>query len=426
MNPYMPEVLERSRSSERWFIMLAFRRMCFGFVFTVSVFCLFNLSLLLIPNASLAQVSLTPTLLLEEEYNDNWFRSEENELEFWVTRIWAGFSFSKHTGRSSVSLNFSGGPQFHYSPDSDASASDQDYWAAAADLALAYRLSSRLTGSLVNTFTLTREPASTDQFSEETTRELYWRNQLNPSLRYDMAEKGAITLSYQSDVLLWVSNTDEGQEDSVEHRGILDITYFLNSRNHLGLNSRIAHRSYDGDDNSDYYAYQGKFTFWHEFNSYFSGGGGLGYQYRDYDSDDLDSQGKIVFDIGLNGATDRTMLDLSFVRDLVSFTTDDEYYSAYRTTLFLQRKFHEVIRAYTGGYYQNSDYQNSTREDDTYSVNVGLGYRFFRRLVEFSVEYGYSERDSNESGRDYEENRVFFRLNFAGDVSDYIARMTEE
>jgi uncharacterized protein (PEP-CTERM system associated) len=120
------------------------------------------------------------------------------------------------------------------------------------------------------------------------------------------------------------------------------------------------------------------------------------------------------------------MLDLSFVRDLVSFTTDDEYYSAYRTTLFLQRKFQEVIRAYAGGYYQNSDYQNSPREDDTYSVNVGFGYRFFRRLVEFSVEYGYRERDSNEPGRDYEENRVFFRLNFAGDVSDYIARMTED
>jgi len=145
--------------------MLALRRMCFGFVFTVSVFCLFNLSLLLLPNASMAaQVSLTPTLLLEEEYNDNWFRSEENELEFWVTRIWAGFGFGSYTGRSSVTLNFSGGPQSHYSPDSDANASDQDYWAADADLALVYRLSPRLTGALVNTFTLTMLPASTDQF----------------------------------------------------------------------------------------------------------------------------------------------------------------------------------------------------------------------------------------------------------------------
>jgi len=405
--------------------MRAFRRMYSGPVFTVSLFCLFNLSLLLIPDASMAEVSLTPTLLLEEEYNDNWYRSEENELEFWVTRIWAGFGFGAYTGRSSASLNLSFGPQFHYSPDSNANASNQDYWAAAADLALAYRLSSRVTGSLVNRFTLTREPASTDQFSEETSRQLYWRNQLTPSLRYDLAEKGSITLSYQSDVLLWVSNTDEGQEDSAEHRGILGIVYYLNSRNHLGLNSSISRRTYD-EDNSDYYAYTGKFTFWHEFNSYFSGRGGLGYQYRDYDSNDLDDQGKIVFDVGLNGATDRTMLDLSFVRDLVSFTTDDQYYSAYRINLFLQRKFQEALRAYAGGFYQNSDYQNSSREDDTYSVNVGFGYRFFRRFIEFSVEYGYRERDSNEPGRDYEENRVFFRLNFAADVSDYISRMTRE
>jgi hypothetical protein len=362
---------------------------------------------------------------LEQEYNDNWFRSEEDEKEFWVTRIWAGFGFGAYTDRSSVTLNFAGGPQFHYSPDNNANASDQDYWAANANLGLAYRFTPRLTGSLVNNFTLTREPASTDQFSEETTRKLYWRNTLNPSLRYDMAEKGAITLSYQTDVLLWQSSTEEGEEDSIEHRGILDITYFLNSRNHLGLNSSIAHRSYD-DENSDFYDYTGRFTFWHEFNSYFSGRGGLGYTYRDYDSDDLDSQGKVVFDIGLNGATDRTMLDLSFVRDLVSFTTDDEYYTAYRVNLFLQRMIQRAFRAYADGYYQNSDYQNSTRDDDTYSVNVGLGYRFFRRLAEFSVEYGYRERDSNESGRDYEENRVFFRLSFAGDVSDYISRKTKE
>ena len=428
MNPYMTEVSERSRFSERRFIMIALRRMYLGFVFTVSVFCLFNLSLLLIPNAAMAQVSLTPTLLVEEEYSDNWYRSEENEKEFWVTRIWAGFGLgygAQTGGRLSVALNLSLGPQFHYSPDSNADASGQDYFAGAADLALAYRLTPKVTTSLVNNFTLTREPAGTDQFSEQTGRELYWRNTLTPSIRYDMAEKGYISLSYQSDVLLWVSNTDSGQEDSTEHRGIARLVYFLNSRNHMGLNGNVSRRSYDGD-NTNYYAYTGNFTFWHEFNSYFSGRGAVVWQYRDYDSNDLDNQGKVVFDIGLTGATDRTMLDLSVVRDLVNFTTDDEYFTATRTNLFLQRKFQEALRVYVGGYYQYSDYQNSPRQDDTYSVDVGFGYRFFRRLIEFSAEYGYRERDSNESGRDYEENRVFFRLSFGADVSDYISRMMSE
>jgi hypothetical protein len=409
--------------------MLAFRRMHFWFVFTVSVFCLFNLSLLFIPSASIAQgVILTPRLFLETEYSDNWFRSEENEESFWVNRIWGGFNlgYGAYTGgRLSVNLDVSLGPQFHFSTNNDADASDQNYFAGSANLALAYRLTPKVTTSLVNNFSLTREPAGTDQFSETTDRELYWRNQLTPSIRYDMAEKGSITLSYTSDVLLWVSNTDEGQEDSTAHTGNANLVYFLNSRNHLGLDGMITRRSYDGP-NSNYYDYSGKFTFWHEFNSYFSGRGAVGWKYRDYESDDLDNQTKLVFDIGLTGATDRTMLDLFFVRDLVGFTTDDDYFIATRTNLFLQRRFQETIRAYVAGYYQYSDYQNSPREDDTYSVDVGFGYRFFRRLVEFSAEYGYRDRDSNESGRDYQENRVFFRLSLGADVSDVISRMITE
>jgi hypothetical protein len=409
--------------------MLALRRLYFRLVLAVSVFCLFNLLLLIIPNDSMAQVSLTPTLLVSEEYSDNWYRSEKNKKEFWVTRIWAGFGFSygaQTAGRFSASLNASLGPQFHYSPDSHADASGQNYFGGNLSLALAYRLTPKLTASLVDSFVLTREPAATDQFSDLTTRQLYWRNQVTPSIRYDMAEKGYITLSYQSDVLLWVSNTDPGQDDSDSHGGFAELVYILNSRNHLGLNSNIWRRTYKGGDNSDYYSYQGKFTFWHGFNSYFSGRGGLGYQYRDYDSNDLDDQGKVVFDVGLNGATDRTMFDLSFVRDLVNFTTDDQYFSAFRTNLFLQRKFQEAIRAYVQGFYQYSDYQNSRRNDDTYGVSVGLGYRFLRRLMEFSVEYDYTERSSNEPGRDYEENAIFFRLSLATDVSNYIRKMWRE
>jgi hypothetical protein len=429
MNPYMTGVLKSYRSSEKRFTMLAFPRVHLGFVLTVSAFLLCNLSLLLIPSASMAQgLILTPRLLVEEEYSDNWRRSEEDEEEFWVTRIWAGFNlgYGAYTGgRLSVNLDVSLGPQFHYSPDNDADASSQDYVGGNASLALAYRATPKVTTSLVNTFTLTREPAGTDQFSDSTDRELYWRNQLTPSIRYDMAEKGYITLSYLSDVLLWVSNTDEGQEDSTSHGGDAKLVYFLNSRNHLGLNGNITRRSYDGP-NSNYYDYSGRLSFWHEFNSYFSGRGSVGWKYRDYDGDDLDNQTKVVFDAGLTGKTDRTMLDLSVIRDLVSFTTDDEYFTATRVNLFLQRRFLETIRPYVAGYYQYSDYQNSTREDDTYSVDVGCGYRFFRRLVEFSVEYGYRERDSNEPGRDYEENRVFFRLSFGADVSDYVSRMISE
>jgi len=410
MNPYMTERPERSRSLEKRFIMLAFRRMYLGFVFTVSAFCALTL---IMPDISRADWSVTPTFLVEEQYSDNWFRAEEGEDTFWVTRISPGLSLRYATSRSQLSLDGSYSYSWHYSPSNDANASDEDYSGADVSLYAAYQPTTRVTLDLRNNFTRTREPASTDQFSQSTDRNLYWRNTVTPSILYDIAEKGQIRLAYQGDVLMWESS-DPGQGDSKEHQGTLTLTYNLNSTNHLDLESHVARRSYDAGL-SDYYRYQSKLIFRHEFNTYFSGRVGAGHQHRDYDESDLDDSDEPVFDAGLTGATDRTKIDLSAERNLVNFTTEDDYFTALRVNLSLQRIFQEVIRTYAGGYYQRSNHIESPRRDHTYNGFVGVGYRFFRKMFEVSLEYSYTNRDSNETGRDYVENQVFLRLNMSYD-----------
>jgi hypothetical protein len=63
-----------------------------------------------------------------------------------------------------------------------------------------------------------------------------------------------------------------------------------------------------------------------------------------------------------------------------------------------------------------SDYENSRREDDTYQGLLGVGYSFLDKMFEVSLEYSYTERDSNEAGLDYDENRVFLRIDFVYDM----------
>jgi uncharacterized protein (PEP-CTERM system associated) len=100
----------------------------------------------------------------------------------------------------------------------------------------------------------------------------------------------------------------------------------------------------------------------------------------------------------------------------VDFTISNEYFVAYRADLNGEYIFIDVIRAYAGGYYQLSDYENSRREDDTYQGLLGVGYSFLDKMFEVSLEYSYTERDSNEAGLDYDENRVFLRIDFVYDM----------
>ncbi len=55
--------------------------------------------------------------------------------------------------------------------------------------------------------------------------------------------------------------------------------------------------------------------------------------------------------------------------------------------------------------YTTNDYEEITREDDI--LNLGLGGTYlFNRYAQASLRYGYTRRDSNVTGGDYDNNRV--------------------
>ena len=351
---------------------------------------------------------------LEQEYTDNYFRSEDNEADIWVTSVNPGIEFMYFTDRSKVDFDYVFSYFWHNENEDDVDSSDLNYAGHNLNLFAAHRFLTRLTLGVTEGFIKTREPASADRFSNYNNRNKYWRNRVEPYLHYDIAEKGEARLAYRNEQFNW-EQTDPGQEDSSENRGILTLTHNLNSTNHLDLQGMVWKRDYDGDL-SDYHSYQGELTYRREFSSWLKGEAGAGYQKRDFDESELDDLDEFIFHIMVDAATDVSKLNFSFERNIVDFTISNEYFLAYRADLIGEYIFMDVIRAYAGGYYQNSDYENSDREDDTYNGRLGVGYSFLDKMFEVSLEYDYTTRDSNVSGEDYDENRVFLKIDFVYDT----------
>lgn len=362
-------------------------------------------------------VNLIPRFLLADEYTDNYFSSARDKVPVWTTLAGAGLDLEALTDRSKVKLNYDIGHYFYRGNDADFDASSLDYTAHNFGLQAETRQFSRLVFGLETTYFLTREPSSSDAYSNATDPSKYWRNRVQPFVIYDVSEKGQVRLGYRNEVLNYLEPQVQ-HADSTENRGLLTLTYHLNDTNHLDLANQYWARTYSGSTAlSNYDSWQSELVLRHEFNSYFTGEAGAGYQYREFSDPAIDSIGSPVFHLGVQGASDRTRLECNLGYNLNDFTQGNEYFKALRADLFFQRLFLERIRLYLGGYYQYSDYQATPRQDNAWDAFSGLGYRFFHDRLELSIEYRHRDRGSSESGFDYTDNRVTGRLTASYEIN---------
>ncbi|UCG13984.1 MAG: outer membrane beta-barrel protein [Deltaproteobacteria bacterium] len=389
-----------------------FRRLSSPLHLATSIICL---ACIILPGFAVAKMHFSPVLLLDQEYTDNYFRSEIDQAEFWVTQISPGFGWEFFTDRSRVNLDYAFSYFWNNSPDGNIDASKQDYPGHDLNFYAGYRGSSRLTLALSDVFYLTREPALTDEFSNIVDRNKYWRNRVEPFITYDIGEKGEAKLGYRNDQLQWLEQRPE-QENSSENRGILTLTYHLNDTNHLDLDGQFWNRDYDGIQ-SDYNSYQAVLIYRREFTSSWKGEVGAGYQGRDFEDPNFKDLDEPVFYLGLKGDTGVSKLEFLLQHNLVDYTLGDEYFTALRGDLYAEHMFLEKIRAYLGGYYQFSDFTTGPREDNTFNGRVGLGYLFLHKMFELGLEYSYNQRDSNDAASDYTENRVFLSLKLVYDFA---------
>jgi hypothetical protein len=72
-------------------------------------------------------MNLRPKMRLEQEYTDNYFRSEENEADIWVTSVNPGLEFMYFTDESRVDLDYVFSYFWHNEDEDDVDSSDLDY-----------------------------------------------------------------------------------------------------------------------------------------------------------------------------------------------------------------------------------------------------------------------------------------------------------
>lgn len=370
-----------------------------------------GLALFAAPDLFGAELHLSPAIMVEQEYTDNYYRTERDKVGMFVTQIAPGFGFQALTDRSRIDLSYVFSYYWYESVNGRIDASRYNYAGQNLNLFASTRLYTRLKFDLLENYILTREPAFLDTFSQIVTNSEYWRNRVEPSIAYDISEKGEVRLGFRNEVLNYLEKVrPPGEEDSVEERGILTLTYNLNATNHLDLQTQIWQRSYSGNANSSYTSYQSMVVFRRELSTYFDGQIGAGYQYREFSQSELGNDGLPTFLLRLNGTTEASKGSLSMERNLNDFTQDDNYFSAFLVRATGEHLFLGKIRAYVGGYYQFGNYLDSSRHDGTWNGLCGIGYLFLDKRFEVSVEYNYTNRDSNQPGSNYAENQIYFRL----------------
>lgn len=275
---------------------------------------------------------------------------------------------------------------------------------------------------LNNRFMVTQDAANADEMSNSVDRFQYTLNDFSPNLLYNFGEKFGVGLKYNN-LLINYKDDEAGEgEDSVENRGTLIFYYYLSSRTSFDLNTQYWKRDYD-KNSVDYDSTQVMVNVKHQVN-YFTFGAGAGYHVRDFDKkingqDDID---QFAWKLSVSGqnppdalGTPKSSMYLSLGSNFNDSGMGDAYYNNTRLDGRLTYLFVDKINCTLKGFYQNSDYEFSDREDDKWGLSLGADYLFNDR---FSIGLlgGVEERDSNKLGKDYDDKYVSVNLRYNFDL----------
>jgi len=279
----------------------------------------------------------------------------------------------------------------------------------------------RLLLGIDNQFWKTRDPANSETNSNVVDRYKYTMNRLTPRMAYNFGEKFGIDLSY-SNQLLDYSDDDPGKgEDADENRGRTVLIYYFNERTSFDLDCQYWNMDYD-KTTSDYNSSQMMVTVNKQYN-YFTFAAGTGYHTRAFDqtttTGDID---KLVWKLSLTGQNPpdaegipRSSIYLALGSNLNDIGSGGSYYSSTRLDAAVSHLFAEKINCTIGGWYQNSDYEESDRTDDRWTISGAADY-LINDFFTIGFESGMERRDSNEAGRDFDNHYLMLNVKFAYDL----------
>jgi hypothetical protein len=136
-----------------------------------------------------------------------------------------------------------------------------------------------------------------------------------------------------------------------------------------------------------------------------------GYRSQNYDDPALST----VEGISYGGALTWNVTELTTVKGSIARTVEESTLSGasgYLATAYTASVDHELLRNLLVGFrlgLTNNDYEGISREDDVYTAGA-YGRYLMQRNLYLSLNYNYTNRDSNVSGADYERNVIMLRV----------------
>lgn len=374
---------------------------------------------------SAGKMEIKPFLTPGWSYDSNYYKSATGERGVSTYSIKPGIIVGYETPKSRLSLNASL-DFLRYNDEDDVpagevSAEENDFTAQNLRFNAESQLFDRLSIGLNESYMKTREPGNVDIYNNATERSKYSMNRLSPKLVYTFGEKFKLYSVYTNQI---VDFDKAVLEDSSENRGKFDLYYNLNKRLSFDLDYQLWAMDYDRST-SDYTSNQIMLNLTRTYKNFSIKGGG-GYHERSFDDDAMDNINTFTWKVTLNGRSgssedametdptsdSRSRMELSLSQNLNDLGREDEYYTATRLDAMFSHLFMEKLDASIKGYLQNSDYEESNREDDTWNLAAALKY-VMKEWVTLGCESGYENRDSNYDFEDYDGFYVTFNAEFS-------------
>lgn len=370
-----------------------------------------------------SEVIINPKIETSLRYDTNYWKAEQSEAAVLTSIARPGIELGYKTAKSRI--NFDATVDFFKYDDLDTvapgvrEAADDDYVGFTGRFDAKTLVTGRLALGLSEELLSTRDAAQSDPADNSVDRRQFMQNRLTPKLYYDFGNKFDSEIKYRNSE---ISYKDEG-EDSSENRGIFDLNYNLNKLSKVYLNYQAWAMDYAASS-TDYLSNKVTVNYDRQFNYFILSGGG-GYHKRTFDNradgqESLDDLDLFSWNLTISGqnpqfpaAQPRSRIVLSLSQDLNTVGTGDEYFTATTVGLEVGYLFLHKLDTSINIQLQNSDYEESVdnRQDDTWTVSGRVQYPLLRDL-NLAFEAGYENRDSNITGKSYDDVFLACFLNY--------------
>lgn len=369
-----------------------------------------------------SRIVVQPKIEVGFQNNSNFWKAEDQDVSVNTYYAKPGIVLGYETPRTQITLDATLEPYWYDDQDSPPAgirdASEDDYVGFTGIFGSSYQLSDRINIGLADQLYVTRDPSQADINSNSIDRYKYTLNYFEPSIFYEMTDKFGLLVKYRNTM----TDYEKDQESSDENRGIFDLYYTLNSESTFYLDYQVWARDYD-QTTSDYTSNLVTLNYERKFK-YFTLTGGAGYHNRDFDDSTLEDFDMVTWhlqakrlDADSTEQTSRSRLTLDVGQDMNDDGTGDQYltstYIRFAGGYWLTSK----IEASANFRFQNSDYEDSSRDDDTYNLSAGISYKPLDYLS-LGLEGGFETRDSNLAGYDYDDTFILLTLNINYDFGN--------